>query len=46
MGAFQIWLRENISVYLLSTGTYENIMQLQDEPTLGFLYRSPKLLIV
>lgn len=46
MGAFQIWLRENISVYLLSAGTYENIMQLQDEPTLGFLYRSPKLLIV
>lgn len=45
MGAFQIWLRENISIYLLSTGTYENIMQLQDEPTLGFLYRSPKLLI-
>lgn len=42
-GAFQIWLREDIPVYLLMTGLYENIKQLQDEKALTFLYRSPRI---
>ena len=42
-GAFQIWLRENLSVYLLMTGLYENIRELQDDKSLTFLYRSPRI---
>lgn len=42
-GAFQIWLREQIPVYLLMTGLYENIKQLQDEKALTFLYRAPRI---
>lgn len=42
-GAFQIWLRENLPVYLLMTGLYENIRELQDDKSLTFLYRSPRI---
>lgn len=42
-GAFQIWLRENLPVYLLLTGLYENIRELQNDKSLTFLYRSPRI---
>ncbi len=41
--AFQIMVRQNLPVYLLMTGLYENINAIQDEKNLTFLYRSPKL---
>ncbi len=42
-GAFQIWVREGLPVYLLMTGLYENIKELQNEKTLTFLYRAPRI---
>ena len=42
-GAFQIWIREKLPVYLLMTGLYENIRKLQDDKTLTFLYRCPRI---
>ena len=42
-GAFQIWIREYLPVYLLMTGLYENIKDLQNEKALTFLYRSPRI---
>ncbi|MBQ6442214.1 MAG: ATP-binding protein [Lachnospiraceae bacterium] len=39
---FQIFLRKNYNVFLLMTGLYENIYELQNEKTLTFLYRAPK----
>lgn len=41
-GAFQIFVREDAPIYLLMTGLYENISELQDEKNLTFLYRAPK----
>lgn len=41
--AFQIFLRQNLPVYLLMTGLYENINALQNEKSLTFLYRAPKI---
>lgn len=41
--AFQIFLRQNLPVYLLMTGLFENISALQDEKSLTFLYRAPKI---
>ena len=41
--AFQIFLRQDLPVYLLMTGLYENIYQLQNEKSLTFLYRAPKI---
>lgn len=41
--AFQIFLRQNLPVYLLMTGLYENINALQNEDSLTFLYRAPKI---
>ena len=40
---FQILLRSKYPVYLLMTGLYENIYDLQNEKTLTFLYRAPKI---
>lgn len=40
---FQILLREELPVYLLMTGLHENIRALQDEKTLTFLYRAPRI---
>ena len=40
---FQIFMRENLSVFLIMTGLYENIAELQDSRNLTFLYRAPKL---
>lgn len=42
-GAFQIFVRQNLPVYLLMTGLYENINNLQNEKNLTFLYRAPKI---
>lgn len=39
---FQIFLRKNYNIFLLMTGLYENIYELQNEKTLTFLYRAPK----
>lgn len=41
--AFQIMVRQDLPVFLLMTGLYENINAIQDEKNLTFLYRSPKL---
>lgn len=40
---FQILVREDLPVFLLMTGLYENIRNLQDEKNLTFLYRSPRI---
>lgn len=40
---FQIYMRQELPVYLLLTGLYENIYELQNEKTLTFLYRAPKM---
>lgn len=39
---FQIFMRKNHNVFLLMTGLYENVHDLQNEATLTFLYRAPK----
>lgn len=41
--SFQIFVREKLPVYLLMTGLYDNINALQNEKTLTFLYRAPKI---
>lgn len=40
---FQIYLGKKYNLFLLMTGLYENIEDLQNEKTLTFLYRSPKV---
>lgn len=40
---FQILVRADLPVFLLMTGLYENISDLQDEKSLTFLYRAPKI---
>lgn len=40
---YQILLRNKYPVYLLMTGLYENIYELQNVKTLTFLYRAPKI---
>ena len=39
----QIFIREDLNIFLLMTGLYENIDALQNEKTLTFLYRAPKV---
>lgn len=41
--AFQILVRKNHPVFLLMTGLFENIDALQNEKTLTFLHRAPKV---
>ena len=41
--AYQILLRQNLPVFLIMTGLYENIRSLQNEKTLTFLYRAPRI---
>ncbi|MBR1759445.1 MAG: ATP-binding protein [Lachnospiraceae bacterium] len=43
VSSFQILVRQNLPVYLLMTGLYENINVLQNEKSLTFLYRAPKI---
>ncbi len=42
---FQIFLREDYPIYLIMTGLYENIYSIQNDPSLTFLLRSPKIRI-
>lgn len=41
--AFQIFLRQDLPLFLLMTGLYENIRALQNQKTLTFLYRAPRI---
>ncbi len=41
--SFQIFVRQDLPVFLLGTGLYENIEELQNEKSLTFLYRAPKV---
>lgn len=42
-GTFQILIREKYPLFLLMTGLYENIYRLQNEKSLTFLYRAPRI---
>lgn len=42
-GSFQIFVRQDLPVFLLATGLYQNIDELQNEKNLTFLYRAPKI---
>ena len=42
---FQIYMRKGYSIYLLMTGLYENIYELQNEKSLTFLYRTPRFVL-
>ena len=42
-GSFQIFVRHDLPIFLLATGLYENIDDLQNEKNLTFLYRAPKI---
>ena len=41
--SFQIYLRKDLPIYLIMTGLYENIYEIQNEKTLTFLYRTPRI---
>lgn len=41
--AYQILLRQDLPVFLIMTGLFENVRALQDEKTLTFLYRAPRI---
>ena len=41
--SFQIFVREKLPIFLLMTGLYENIDDIQNVKTLTFLHRAPKL---
>ena len=41
--SFQMFVRHDLPVFLLMTGLYENINNLQNEKSLTFLYRAPKI---
>lgn len=41
--AFQIYLRQQLPIFLIMTGLYENIDLLQNDKHLTFLYRAPKM---
>lgn len=40
---FQLLLREEFDIFLLATGLYSNIYELQNDKALTFLYRCPKI---
>lgn len=42
---FQIFLRKDYPVYLIMTGLYENIYEIQNDPALTFLLRSPRIFL-
>lgn len=43
--SFQIFLRQDYPIFLLMTGLYDNIYNLQNENALTFLYRAPKMIL-
>lgn len=40
---FQIFVRQDFPIFLIMTGLYENIHEVQNDPALTFLLRSPKI---
>lgn len=40
---FQIFVRQDYPIFLIMTGLYENIYEIQNDPSLTFLLRSPKV---
>lgn len=45
VSAFQIFIRQEFPLFLLMTGLYENIHNLQNNQSLTFLYRAPKMIL-
>lgn len=43
--SFQIFMRLDAPIYLLMTGLYENIYELENHRELTFLYRAPKIIL-
>lgn len=43
--SFQIFMRQEYPIFLLMTGLYDNIYNLQNEDSLTFLYRAPKMVL-
>ena len=43
VSAFQILIRQNLPLYMIMTGLYENIDALQNADNLTFLHRAPKV---
>lgn len=41
--AYQSLIRQNYPILLLMTGLYDNVSKLQDDKSLTFLYRAPKI---
>lgn len=41
--AYQALLRQNYPIFLLMTGLYSNVHKLEDDKSLTFLYRAPKI---
>ena len=44
-GCFQIYVTNDYPVYLVMAGLYDNISNLQNEKSLTFLYRAPKIFL-
>lgn len=45
VSAFQIFIRREYPLFLLMTGLYENVYNLQNDKSLTFLYRAPKMIL-
>ncbi len=45
VSAFQIFIRQEYPLFLLMTGLYDNINNLQNNQSLTFLYRAPKMIL-
>ena len=43
--SFQIFLRNDYPIFLLLAGLYDNIYDLQNDKSVAFLYRTPKLVV-
>ena len=43
--AFQIFTRQEYPIFILMAGLYENIYELQNNKSLTFLYRAPKIIL-
>ena len=41
---FQIFVRQDYPIFLIMTGLHENIYEIQNDPALTFLLRSPKII--
>lgn len=43
--SFQIFMRQEYPIFILMTGLYDHIYDLQNEDSLTFLYRAPKMIL-